>query len=181
MNTTAKILMLVFILSGNFLGLESETSLQNMKSKPPKIGDVAPDINLLSPDRKTSYRLSDLHGKMVLLNFWASLAAPCRFENPNLVKNYNQFKNKTFKNAKGFTIYSVSLDSNVDNWINAIKKDGLLWPYHVSDLKAYDSEVVALYGVRSIPYNYLIDGEGKIVAVNLRGTQLTQTLQKYLK
>ncbi len=174
-------LLIIFLIS--FVTIESEniTDVTTNLNQPPKIGDIAPEINLLSVNRSTSYKLSSLRGKMVLLNFWASLAAPCRFENPNLVKTYNQFKNKSFKNANGFTIYSVSLDSNVENWKKAIEKDGLIWPYHVSDLKAYDSEVVALYGVRSIPYNYLIDGDGKILAVNLRGGQLSQTLQKYLK
>ncbi len=171
---------ILFLIS--FSTIESESPVKTVVvNPPPKVGDIAPDINLLSVDRTTSYKLSDLRGKIVLLNFWASLAAPCRFENPNLVKTYKQFKDKSFKNAHGFTIYSVSLDANVDNWKNAITKDHLIWPYHVSDLKAYDSEVVALYGVRSIPYNYLIDGDGKILAVNLRGAQLAQTLQKYLK
>ena len=182
MNTTTKIFMLVLILATGLVKVESENQYrQERLSSPPKVGDIAPEINLLSVDRTTSYKLSDLRGKIVLLNFWASLAAPCRFENPNLVKTYKQFKDKQFKNAKGFTIYSVSLDSDVGNWKAAIEKDGLIWPYHVSDLKAYDSEIVSLYGVRSIPYNYLIDGDGKILAVNLRGTQLAQTLQKYLQ
>lgn len=175
------VFLLIFIFSTSW-NVESEfNGSLSKQASPPKIGDTAPEINLLSTDRTTKYKLSDLRGKMVLLNFWASLAAPCRFENPNLVKTYKQYKDKTFQNASGFTIYSVSLDANVDNWKNAIAKDGLIWPYHVSDLKAYDSEVVALYGVRSIPYNYLIDGEGKIVAINLRGSQLGQTLTKYLK
>ncbi|RLD84635.1 MAG: TlpA family protein disulfide reductase [Bacteroidetes bacterium] len=148
---------------------------------PPKIGEIAPDINLLSADRTKSYKLSDLRGKLVLVNFWASLVAPCRFENPNIVKAYNQFKDKNFVSAKGFTIYSVSLDSNLDNWKKAIKNDKLNWPYQVSDLKGYDSEVAAAYGIRSIPYNYLIDGDGKVLAINLRGAQLNKTIEKYLK
>ncbi len=116
-----------------------------------------------------------------MINFWASLVAPCRFENPNIVKAYNQFKDKNFVNAKGFTVYSVSLDSNVENWKKAIKNDKLSWPYQVSDLKGYDSEVAAKYGIKSIPYNYLIDGNGKVLAINLRGAQLSKTIEKYLK
>lgn len=182
MNTFFKTIAFVVFFLISYTTIESESPVDNNDFKlPPKIGDIAPDINLLSVDRKTSYKLSDLRGKIVLLNFWASLAAPCRFENPNLVKTYKQFKDKSFKNANGFTIYSVSLDANIENWKNAITKDQLIWPYHVSDLKAYDSEVLALYGVRSIPYNYLIDGDGKILAINLRGVQLAQTLQKYIK
>jgi len=148
---------------------------------PPKIGEIAPDINLLSANRSKSYKLSDLRGKLVLVNFWASLVAPCRFENPNIVKAYNQYKDKSFTNANGFTIYSVSLDSNLDNWKKAIVNDKLSWPYQVSDLKGYDSEVAAAYGIRSIPYNYLIDGDGKVLAINLRGAQLSKTIQEYLK
>ncbi len=149
--------------------------------KPPKIGEIAPEINLLSADRQKSYKLSDLRGKLVLVNFWASLVAPCRFENPNIVKVYNQFKNKSFTNASGFAIYSVSLDSNLENWKKAIKNDKLSWPCQVSDLKGYDSEVAATYGIRSIPYNYLISGDGKVLAINLRGAQLGETIEKYLK
>ena len=148
---------------------------------PPKIGEIAPDINLPSTNRTVSYKLSDLRGKLVLVNFWASLFAPCRFENPNIVKAYNQYKNKSFVNGQGFTIYSVSLDLNEENWKNAITKDKLSWKHHVSDLKGYDSEVAAAYGIRSIPYNYLIDGTGKVLAVNLRGAQLSKAIAKYLK
>lgn len=150
-------------------------------TKQPKIGEIAPDINLPSVNRAVSYKLSDLRGKLVLVNFWASLVAPCRFENPNLIKAYNQFKDKNFVNAQGFTIYSVSLDSNLENWKKAIKNDKLNWQYQVSDLKGYDSEVAAAYGIRSIPYNYLIDGDGKVLAINIRGAQLSKTIEKYLK
>ncbi|MCF6239903.1 MAG: TlpA family protein disulfide reductase [Bacteroidales bacterium] len=125
MNAVFKTVAVVFLFLISFTSLESENYIKNksVNNPPPKIGDLAPDINLPSVNRTTRYKLSDLRGKIVLLNFWASLAAPCRFENPNLVKTYKQFKDKSFKNAQGFTIYSVSLDSNVENWKNAIAKD----------------------------------------------------------
>jgi len=172
---------LILILSFGNKHFQKQEIEVNEFAKPPKVGEIAPEINLPSVNRAVSYKLSDLRGKLVLVNFWASLVAPCRFENPNLVKAYNQFKDKSFVNANGFTIYSVSLDSNMENWKKAIKNDKLNWPYQVSDLKGYDSEVAAEYGIRSIPYNYLIDGDGKVLAINLRGAQLSKTIEKYLK
>ena len=172
---------LMLILGFGNKHFQQNKQIKNKFAAPPKIGELAPDINLLSVDRTKSYKLSDLRGKLVLVNFWASLVAPCRFENPNIVKAYNQFKDMGFTNANGFTIYSVSLDSNLENWKKAIKNDKLSWPYQVSDLKGYDSEVAAAYGIRSIPYNYLIDGNGKVLAINLRGVQLSKTIEKYLK
>lgn len=148
---------------------------------PPKIGETAPEINLPSVDRSVKYKLSDLRGKLVLINFWTSMNAPCSYENLNQVNTYNKYKDKSFTNASGFTIYSVSLDSNLENWKKAIKQDKLSWPYQVCDLKGRSSEVVAEYGVTSIPYNYLIDGDGLVLAINLRGAKLGKTIEKYLK
>lgn len=148
---------------------------------PPQIGDMAPEIEMLSLDRKTSYKLSELKGKLVLVNFWASLVAPCRFENPNIVKAYKNYKDKSFTNGKGFAIFSVSLDTDLASWKNAITKDKLSWKHHVSDLKGYDSKAAKDYGVKKIPYNFLIDGEGKIVAVNIKRADLSKTLNSYLK
>jgi hypothetical protein len=98
-------------------------------------------------------------------------------ENPHVVNAYNKYKNAKFKNGKGFTIYSVSLDQNKDAWIKAIAKDKLEWPYHVSDLGGWQSRPAALYGVNSIPANFLIDGKGNIVAKGLRGANLEATLE----
>ncbi|MGI9545110.1 MAG: TlpA family protein disulfide reductase, partial [Cyclobacteriaceae bacterium] len=138
----------------------------------PSIGEEAPDI-VLQDTTGAKTPLSSLKGQYVLLDFWASWCGPCRRENPNVVKVYNEFK------SKGFTIYSVSLDNNRDKWLAAIDKDQLAW-YHVSDLKGWGSDGAALYSVRSIPSTYLIDPEGKIIAKNLRGAQLAQTLRKTL-
>lgn len=177
-----KILFLLFAIPF-FLAFSSieKRDIVFSRPMPPKIGDIAPEINMLSVDRSTSYKLSDLRGNLVLVNFWASLVAPCRFENPNLVRAYQKYKSSTFTNGKGFTIYSVSLDTDINNWKNAITKDKLIWPYHVSDLKGYDSQAANDYGVRAIPYNFLIDGEGRVVAVNLRGDELSKALDSYLK
>lgn len=172
---------LMLILGFGNKNLRQQESVSTKLATPPKIGEVAPEINLPSINRAVPYKLSSLRGKLVLVNFWASLFAPCRFENPNIVKAYNQYKDKSFVNGQGFEIYSVSLDLNEGNWKKAIVKDKLIWKHHVSDLKGYDSEVAADYGIRSIPYNYLIDGNGKVLAINLRGAQLSKAIKKYLK
>jgi len=174
------LLVLIPLLIG-FTSIESKRQKETSRPIPPKIGDLAPEISLPSIDGATIYKLSDLKGKLVLVNFWASLAAPCRFENPNLVKVYQNYKDKSFQTGEGFTIYSVSMDTDIENWKNGIAKDKLTWPYHVSDLQGYDSKVVSDYGVKAIPYNFLIDGTGKIIAINLRGVELAKTLDAQLK
>ncbi len=148
---------------------------------PPKIGEMAPEISMLAIDRSTTYKLSDLRGKVVLVNFWASLVAPCRFENPNLIRAYQKYKDKSFTNGNGFEVFSVSLDTDLNSWKSAISKDKLTWKHHVSDLKGYESEAAHDYGVRAIPYNFLIDGEGKVLAINLRGAELIKSLETHLK
>jgi thiol-disulfide isomerase/thioredoxin len=144
------------------------------------VGDKAIDLAFTSPEGKT-IALSSLKGKVVLLDFWASWCGPCRMENPNVVAAYNKYKDAKFKNGKGFTIYSVSLDNNKDAWMKAIKQDNLAWPYHVSDLGGWQSKPAQIYRVNSIPASYLIDGNGVIIGKNLRGAALDQAISKLLK
>lgn len=138
------------------------------------IGKEAPDFT--QPDLAgKSVKLSDFKGQYVLLDFWASWCGPCRADNPNLVKAYQQYKDKNF------TILALSLDrpGKKDDWVKAIEKDGLPW-HHVSDLTGWQNEVAGLYGIQAIPQNYLIDPQGKIIAKNLHGDQLEKLLGKLL-
>lgn len=112
--------------------------------------------------------------KYILLDFWASWCGPCRAENPNVLKVYNKF------HEKGFDVVAVSLDDSKEQWINAIKKDNMPW-IHLSDLKGWKSEVAGIYGVTAIPASFLLDGNGVIVATNLRGEKLEEKLSELLK
>jgi len=133
------------------------------------IGGQAPDIALPNWNGDTLI-LSQLKGKYVLLDFWASWCRPCRDENPNVVKVYHQYKDK------GFDIFSVSLDSNEKPWKNAVETDKLVWKNHASDLRGWNSSVARLYNIESIPTTYLLDKSGKIIAKNLRGKALENKL-----
>jgi thiol-disulfide isomerase/thioredoxin len=131
-----------------------------------KIGQAAPDLSFPDPKGKT-LTLSEINkGRYILLDFWASWCGPCRMSNPGLVRMYNEYSNKKFKTAKnGFTVVSVSLDMNKDAWVNAIAKDGLVWPYHMSDLnpQQWHSAVCPIYGLQYIPQAFLISPDGKIL------------------
>ncbi|SIS95482.1 Peroxiredoxin [Filimonas lacunae] len=136
------------------------------------IGTIAPDFtqNDLAGKPVT---LSSFKGRYVLIDFWASWCKPCRAENPFVVKAYQQFKDK------GFEILSVSLDASHDDWAKAVEKDGMPWT-HVSDLQFWKNAVAVKYGISSVPSNFLLDPSGKIVAKNLRGNKLAETLSTLL-
>ncbi len=138
------------------------------------VGSSAPEITMNSTDEKP-LSLSSLRGKIVLIDFWASWCGPCRAENPNVVKAYNKYKDK------GFDIFSVSLDKDMDKWKAAIAKDNLSWKNHVCDFKFWQSPITQLYNFNSIPSNVLIDKKGNILAKNLRGEDLEKKLAELFK
>jgi thiol-disulfide isomerase/thioredoxin len=132
---------------------------------------TAPEIELKNPEGKV-LRLSDQRGKVVLVDFWASWCGPCRKENPNVVKLYKKYE------KLGFTVFSVSLDEDITAWKSAIKKDGLIWPNHVSDLKGWETSLITTYGFDAIPYTVLVDKNGKVIGTNLRGAELERKLEE---
>lgn len=157
-----------------FVDYMSQVSLpEEMQSEGPEVGSLAPDFTLPQPDG-TSISLSQLRGKYVLIDFWASWCGPCRKENPQVVALYQKYKDK------GFEILGVSLDKEKEAWTKAIEKDKLSW-LHVSDLKGWQNEAAQLYQVNAIPMTYLVDPEGVIIAKGLRGPSLEAKLQELLE
>jgi peroxiredoxin len=136
------------------------------------MGQLAPEFVQNDTDNKP-VNLKDFRGQYVLLDFWASWCGPCRLENPNVVEAYNKYKDKNF------TVLGISLDRERQKWLQAINDDRLTWT-HVSDLKFWGNEVAKMYKVQSIPQNFLLDPQGKIVGKNLRGSELHSFLDRLL-
>jgi peroxiredoxin len=139
----------------------------------PRPGAIAPELSLPDTSGKV-FSVSSLRGKFVLLDFWASWCEPCRQENPNVVKAYQEFKDKNF------TVVGVSLDQQKDAWLEAINADHLTWT-QISDLSNWQSKAVETFHFNAIPYNVLLDPQGRILAIGLRGDALEEKLQEVLQ
>ncbi|MBP6625553.1 MAG: TlpA family protein disulfide reductase [Chitinophagaceae bacterium] len=178
----------------NFINSVEQQAQVQKSSANIKVGEMAPEIALPNPDGKT-LKLSDLKGKVVLLDFWASWCGPCRRSNPHVVEIYEKY------NSQGFTVFSVSLDGMEDRirasitdsnqlqeqeasakkkWLDAIAKDNLKWKTHVSDLKKWDCQPAKMYGVNSIPRTFLLDKNGKIAVINPSPDMLEEEIKKLL-
>ena len=137
-----------------------------------KVGSDMPDFELPDKDGK-SFKLSSLRGKYVLVDFWASWCGPCMREMPNVVKLYKECKGKNFE------IVGVSLDQKRDAWLNAVEKNKMKW-IQVSDLKSWATLPVKLCNVSAVPYTVLIDPQGKVIALDLRGEELINKVKEVL-
>ncbi len=164
-----KILVLVLLLTVSSIGISYPNSKINLSSL--KVGDKAPDFTITDPEGKT-INLHSLKGKVVFLDFWASWCQPCRMANIEIVPLYHKY------NPHGFEIFSVSLDDKKDSWTNAIKNDKMIWPYHGSELKGYESRIAELYNVEGLPTTYLIDENGIIIDSDFDDYDLEVTLHK---
>ena len=141
-----------------------------------QMGGEAPDLTLENLEGE-EVKLSSLRGNVVLVDFWASWCKPCRMKHPGLVRVYEEFHNADFKEADNFEIYSVSLDTDKKKWANAIVQDKLSWPYHVSDLKGWDSIAIQAYGIKAIPANILLDENGVIIGGGYKEEALKEALK----
>ena len=142
-------------------------------------GQKALDFSTTTIDN-TPFKLADLRGSYVLLDFWGSWCGPCRMENPAWVALYTRFAGKKLKKADAFHLVSIGIEQNEAHWKRAILNDGLNWPYHILDLsssmKFFNSPLAKLYKIRALPSNYLINPQGVIIGVNLHPTEVEKII-----
>ena len=138
-------------------------------------GESLPNFTAELSDGR-SFELKELRGSYVLLDFWGSWCGPCRVDNPNLVKLYNEFNGKKFTDADGFELVSVAIETKKERALAAIQKDNLSWPYHIILLDRFKSVIAKEFGVREIPTKYLLSPSGEVLSVN----DSYENLQKFM-
>jgi thiol-disulfide isomerase/thioredoxin len=144
------------------------------------VGQISPDVKMLNPEGK-ELSLSSFKGKYVILDFWASWCGPCRRANPKLVQIYTTYKDKKFANGKGLTVFSVSLDKNKADWLNAITNDKLIWVNHVCDFRIWNSKPVLDFRIDGVPTTLLLDGDGVILARSYYIEDIERVLREKMK
>jgi thiol-disulfide isomerase/thioredoxin len=170
------LLLLAFFMVANYSFAQKKNNLEGIE-----IGMFAPDIVLPNIDGDT-VSLSDFNGKIVLINFWASWCSPCRKKTPDLLKIYNDYKTAKFNNNEsGFVIFNVSLDRNDKAWTKSIIADKMENTINIGDMNGWKNSAASSYNIKSIPSNVLIDGEGRVLAVNLSIKDLKKKLRKLKK